>query len=599
METADKIARYQEIERRGLLDRLPQEKQMLWAEYKKRNGPQQQKLSDSQLEERRQQANKMLADAGVDVSGWGVASDALKDFGKGSLSASERLLNGATLGAYDWAGDKLAKAVGQEQLSPKVRRDELEKDSNAIKAINVGLDIVGGIPTGGALFKGVSTGAKAVPYIGKGLQYLAPTATGAVAGGLYSGFENDSLDAAGKGAAIGGLTAGALDLIGRGLSKAWSAAERVKATPRGFENAAATKVGAKTLNRAVRESEKVAEQVYRKTPEALENVNRKAIDKLDDAVRGVDIKGKMSKAKDSYSKFIEANKGKQAFQNRTASYSDLGLDGKLSGSQKKALDRAWKYGVEELKDGEAVGSLKHLDKIKENLNDQISKSMTQSETGVGLKATGQTNSLRELKGYLQEQIDKAGLSGINKQYARAKALEDSFTSGLKFNPNSVKTRNITFKTPEDKNAFAQGLVEQIKMNPETKNIAGKARNLRGILRNVLGDKSDDVFKEIDKLDRAYKNVEKISSNASRKLTVPDPVNGSIGLLREFVESPGSIVGGTADLARKWATAKSAERAAEYLLNPNMAVKLPLREILAPYLSTGAGILTGEELKKGE
>ena len=108
-----------------------------------------------------------------------------------------------------------------------------------------------------------------------------------------------------------------------------------------------------------------------------------------------------------------------------------------------------------------------------------------------------------------------------------------------------------------------------------------------------------MFKDIDKLDRAYKNVEKISSNASRKLTVPDPINGNLGLIREFLESGGSVIGGTFDAARKWATAKSAERAAQYLLNPNLAERVPLREILAPYLSTGAGILTGEALRKGE
>lgn len=39
MDYSDKIARYQEIERRGLLDKLPAEKQELWAEYKRRQQP--------------------------------------------------------------------------------------------------------------------------------------------------------------------------------------------------------------------------------------------------------------------------------------------------------------------------------------------------------------------------------------------------------------------------------------------------------------------------------------------------------------------------------------------------------------------------------
>jgi hypothetical protein len=268
-----------------------------------------QPLTESQLAERRQQADEMLKNAGINTSGWSVAGDAVKGTAKGLLGGIERLGAGATFGLTDWVGDKLGTGV-------KERRQELEDMNGAINGLNVGLDIVGGIPSGGALFKGVAGGLKAIPKVGKVAQYLAPTATGAVSGGLYGGFENDSLESAGTGAIVGGALGGALDLAGRGVSKAFSAAQKVKGTPRGFENAAGTKTGSRVLNRAVKESDKIAEEVYRKAPEAMENLNRQAIDKLDDAVRGVDVKGQVAGAKKAYGDYIEENKAKQIIEGK-------------------------------------------------------------------------------------------------------------------------------------------------------------------------------------------------------------------------------------------------------------------------------------------
>lgn len=750
----------------------------------------QEQFTAEQIESARIKGQEMLKNSGVDTSLNSVANAFADGFSKGYIGGAERVGSGATFGLTDWIGDKLGTGV-------KERRKELEDASGAITALNAGLDIVGGIPTGGALFKGLSAGAKAIPYAGRVLKYAVPTAGGAITGGLYSGFGNDSLDSAGTGALTGGLVAGALDAGLRGAGKLFSAVEKVKNTPRGFENAVGTKEGARILNRAVRESDDIAERVYGKAPEALDNLNVRAMDKLDDAVKGgVDVKGRMAGAKKAYGDFIDENKANQiiegkftpaeyqanlmkwsggkepikvyhgtnkefdvfdlsapkktdgglmgnaiyvspqkeyaqtygknlkelyinpkktltlsdtpreelkrilkgeispknqtnkeiaeklgkyvtrrsdvkktlydlnmekglyddaiidvlqsnkdaskilkelgydstkfissdgsveyalynplnlksvqnsgAFTNTAsltdkgvkplAKVSDLGITG-LTDNQKSWLNQAWVSGKRNTL--EKAGSLGHLDEMSKELNKMVQSSRLANPNGVGTVATPETVALQGLKDKVDDVIEKAGLQNIKSQYRQAKALEDSFNQGLNFNPNSVKTRNITFKTPDEQSAFAQGLVEKVKMNPETKNIAGKTRDLRGALRKALGEKADGVFKEMDNINKSYKNVEKVLGNAERKLSVPEPINGKIGLLREFVESPGSVIGGLADFARRWGTAKSAERAAKYLLDPTLKLGNSPYEAIRQYAPTIGGLGIGNLIRKGE
>ncbi len=620
-------------------------------------------ITPEQRAETRRQGAELLKDLGINTSGLGVAGSGALGFGKGVLGGAERLAGGATLGISDWVGDKLGTGV-------KERRQELEELNPAIKGLNIGADLLGGVATGGGLYKGVAKGLGAIPKVGKAAQYLAPTVTGAVSGGAYSGFENDSLDSAKIGALMGGAIGAGSDLVLRGLGKLWSAASKVKNTPRGFENAVGTKEGARTLNRAVRESDKIAEEVYAKAPETLETLNARAMDKLDDAVRGgVDVKGTMASAKKAYGDFIDTNKsnkvigqplkenksydiynavraktkdgtgiitdtrsmmdwsrnGKGVYHevdvfypengktityngkdikgylgnsntsptNNSVNVSDLGITG-LTDNQKSWLNQAWTAGKKNTL--EKAGSLGHLDEMSKELNKMVQASRLPNATGVGTVSTPETVALQGLKDKVDNVIEKAGLQSIKAQYRQAKTLEDSFNRGLKFKPIEIKTRDLTFKTPEEKSAFAQGLIEQIKMNPETRNIAGKARDLRGALRKVLGDNAKGVFNEIDNINKSYKNVEKILGNAERKLSVPEPINGRIGLLREFVESPGSVIGGIADFARRWGTAKSSERAAKYLLNPNLKIGKSPYDAMRPYLPTLGSILETNVMK---
>lgn len=90
-------------------------------------------------------------------------------------------------------------------LSDKVSPIKTEEPKSALgKGVGIGLEILGGIPTGAGIYKGVSS----IPKISK---FAMPVA-GAIEGGLTSGIKDESLESALEGSALGGAFGGALQL---------------------------------------------------------------------------------------------------------------------------------------------------------------------------------------------------------------------------------------------------------------------------------------------------------------------------------------------------------------------------------------------------
>lgn len=179
-----------------------------------------QPLTESQLAERRQQADEMLKNAGVDTSGWSVAKEGLKGTAKGLLGGLESVANGVTLGGYRWGADKLG-------LGATERKKELEEMGAGVPL--GATDFVSGLATGGALFKGFGSAAKAIPTATKGLKALRTGAelakyplSGAIEGGLNAGFSGDSLEKAKEGAISGGVAGAVVPLALAGVGKAIS-----------------------------------------------------------------------------------------------------------------------------------------------------------------------------------------------------------------------------------------------------------------------------------------------------------------------------------------------------------------------------------------
>lgn len=614
--------------------------------------------------------DRIQKDGRTEPSLWESIVVGLSGAGQGAGTALSKGATGATLGASDWALRKAGLDDSQARVNKIVDSTKSPAMAGLVGLVSGGSEIAGGLPLGAGTFKLVA----GLPKYGR---LAAGVGTSAGMGGISSAFNSD-FDP--RETAKGAITGATIDLglrgAGKGLAKVFSAAERVKGVPRGIANAAADDKGASILDRAVKESKKTAKQVYAQAPEALDTINRRATEQIDDAVRGVDIQGKMAGAKKAYGEFINQNKANQVIgkplkdnksydiynavraktkdgtgiitdtrsmidwsrngngvyhevdvfypengktityngkdikgylgnsnassTNNSVNVSDLGISDKLSNTQNKALNTAWKQGADSLKKGEAIGSLKHIDEMKKSLNKMIEQSKVSNPNGVGTVDTSDTVALRELKGYLQETMDNAGLSGISKQYREAKLLEEAFNSGKKFNPNAQKVSDFKLKTADERNAFAQGLAEKAKLNPESKNIAGKIADVRGALRETIGEKANPLFNSIDDLDRTYQNVSNLRNLAGRKLVKADPIGKlTAGPIREWGDSIWSPVFALADVARGYATGKAATRAAKYLLNPNLKVGRSWNDAIQPAIPSIATFLANKRNRKGE
>lgn len=127
---------------------------------------------------------------------------------------------------YDWANDKLG-------LGSKERKQELSDIGGTPIDVAMGAtEFASGLATGGGLFGGGMKLAKAIPTAtkaGKLANNLARLAvyptTGAIEGGLSSGFSNDSLEKAKEGAFGGGIAGAVIPatLWGLGKSISWAA----------------------------------------------------------------------------------------------------------------------------------------------------------------------------------------------------------------------------------------------------------------------------------------------------------------------------------------------------------------------------------------
>lgn len=189
MEMEEKVARMQEIERRGLLDRLTPRQRAGWEEYKRRHNMSLQETSEqmpefspealAQIEER----NKAYDDKSH--MGWNVAGGFISGMGEGNLSGMGRLASGATFGASDWLDRKTGGnlAALDDRLQ---RRADASGLGLANKIAKAGTEIVGNVAPGGAITRGLAQkGVKSA---------LAQSALGGGIGGtLYGATASDKI----------------------------------------------------------------------------------------------------------------------------------------------------------------------------------------------------------------------------------------------------------------------------------------------------------------------------------------------------------------------------------------------------------------------
>lgn len=635
-------------------------------------------------------------------------SSALRDFGEGFIKGVsggvERLASGATLGAYDWASNKLG-------LGAKERKKELyDLTGNTGKFIGTGLEIVGGIAPGAKIAKATTAGLKAIPKVGAGVAKIASIPlSGGVESAIQTGFDTDSLSGVasgfGYGTALSGIMGGGLGL-GRKLFSTRTATKGVKG---GLENAVKSSAGARLLSRGVGASDDVASMIRQQGQEALEETNKRTLKALDTAIgQRTSVSDEMAKAKRAYADFIDENKANQVIKGKNTLYhgtdknfdvfntknkngygaayftndkeiaskfgknikeatvelkkplivdangsmydsivppkgmgkdytfgsktvdtnsiaafardkgydgviiknvkeagkigtdylafdpsqiknqavkvSDLGLID-LSNYQQKALDDAWTMGANQLKPNEKIGSLKHLDEMKKQLNKMIPGTQTQKVTGMGLEDTADTVALRELKGKLKGVMDNSGLTDISKQYAQAKNLQNAYDLGLNYNAGAVKTRKLPFSTQAEKQAFADGLMERISMGTDTKNVSKAILDNQRVLKEVLPEKKvSKLLRVAGENETAYGRIEQLGRKAETKLRTPE---ANRLFAREQGESKGALFGSILDYLNDKARAGVFTRGSKRVLDPNFIPRTGMRigDILTPVISS--------------
>lgn len=252
----------------------------------------------------------------------------------------------------------------------------------------------------------------------------------------------------------------------------------------------------------------------------------------------------------------------------------------LTKFQSNRLDDAMKLGFS--KTNAKRGSLESLNKVKQEINEQIKKAQVTDKPS-------EVWQLEELKHKFDNAMPE-GLKVVDKGYERAKRLENAFDRGTHYNPNNVEGADyISELSPLEQNAFAQGLFKRINNNSLTgKNLANTALGYENTLASVLkGDKYDDLMKGLNKQSTKFERLAGLGRKAESKLNTPEAQRL---FAREQLESKGSRLGTAIDWANSTLRRGALERAGKNLLNPNYvgdseAWLIENYPIIAGYLSS--------------
>lgn len=298
MDYSNKIARYEEIERRGLLDRLPPEKQEAWAEYKRRQQPKL-NLSDeqkAQIEANNKAYEEKYAEPFIE-------SDIVR-----KPAALAQGISNASLNPFGY----LARSAG-------IDTKPLEAKDAAERALEKG----GEYGYDAAALATIGNIAKGAGYLGKGntvaskvaQEVLAPEvlmATGAgVGGGLVEGVTNPSTA---FGSAVANIIGASVPAsVGGALEK------QIYNVKGGLENILSNNKGVQAVSRGIATDEAIANRVKEEAPVAMNNLNermRNALNRL--TGRKLDIDQANVNQQNRMKEFVNKNANKELYSSKNA-----------------------------------------------------------------------------------------------------------------------------------------------------------------------------------------------------------------------------------------------------------------------------------------
>ncbi len=241
----------------------------------------------------------------------------------------------------------------------------------------------------------------------------------------------------------------------------------------------------------------------------------------------------------------------------------------LNEFQRLQLNEVLKRGLN--KTNLKAGSLESMNEVKKELNDIINSSMQTNPNNQLFKtATNNTHHLYGIKDKLNNVLNSGGLKNVDRQFSRAKRLDEVYNQGRRFNPNSVNNDELLPSlSPLENNAFTQGLFNKITHNPAAnKNLANEALNYEVALSKILPKSQyNKLIPELNRQKVQYNRLADLGSKAERMLRTPEKEK-FFG--REQLESKGSMFGTAADLLYGKIRGGIYRKAAKDLLNPNFA-----------------------------
>lgn len=334
----------------------------------------------------------------------------------GGLVAAERAINGATLGAYDWANTKLGGA-SRERVQNLLQMADDGGAGYAMRGALLASEIGG---------SGYGPIARAVGVAGnaatKGISNLLAreVAQGAITGGIYGGahgaFGSDfDLNSTAKGAAIGAAIGGAIPVAKEGVKLANKGVKSaITGIKKGLEK---TKFVGGALGRSPEEIAIGAREISGAMPDSGEMAGNAVKNLSDDVMRGV-----KDKSTALYEKAEKLAAGRPVVLDKNSNFAK---------TFNKLSQNATKTGRAELnKVWEEVGHSKYDAPTYETAKTYRSWLSEKS-------ATGGTGLTKKQYGDLVAALDKDIEASIGSKAMAAKRAADAFYRNEMSNPDSL------------------------------------------------------------------------------------------------------------------------------------------------------------------
>lgn len=343
-----------------------------------------------------------------------LTKDALKAGLKGGAVFGERMLNGATVGAYDWASDKLGLG-SKERLADVVSQAQNAGTGGLTKGIMIGGDILGGVasPITGGLVRGAGSLANNIGNTA--VRNITQGGLGGLAfGGTRGAFDSDfDLEKTLQGAALGGVVGAAIPATQEGIKLAKSGIKNVIHSGRN----AIDKITRNALSPSAEDMAVGAREISGAMPDNGELTGTAVKNLTDDVTRTV-----KDKATALYDRAEQLASGRPVVLDKNSNFakefSKLSQNATKSG--RSELNKVW----------DEVGHTKYDAPTYETAKSFRSWLSEKS-------ATGGTGLTKKQYGDLLSALDKDIESSLGKEAAAAKKAADAFYRNEMGNPDSI------------------------------------------------------------------------------------------------------------------------------------------------------------------